>query len=405
MTASYWVENLRCSVLFSTGVTRALGEGATLFVELSPHPLLLPSIVENLAEAHKEGAALASTRRNADERRAMLQSLGELHVQGVQVDWARQFPEGGRTVALPAYAWQRQSCWIEADEPTTARDVAAAEGPRPLLGPLFRSSLHAGERAWEAPFDARAAHFFADHRVQEQAVFPGAGYLEMALEAAAEEGEGPVELGEIQLDRMLGLTEAGCRVQVALADAGQGRSSVSIASRDGEGEWRRHATMTLRRPGSGAAVPSGVDLAALRGRCRAPIDDIVDLYASARGRGIDYGPRFRLVTDLFLGEGEALGHVRLTDDLDETGHVLHPSLLDACLHVSLALLPQPGVTFVPVRIGRLRVTRPGGRACWAHVTRVSPAGGEKGVEGPMVFDLRRRERVPATSCSRWRASR
>ena len=402
LTAAYWVQNLRRPVLFSTAVTRALGEGTTLFVELSPHPILLPSIGENIGEARKEGAAIASTRRKTGERAAMLSSLGQLHVQGVPVDWARQFPDGGRVVSLPAYAWQRQSCWVEAEEAESGRGAGAGLGPRPLLGPLFRSSLHEGERAWEASFDARSSHFFADHRVQGQTVFPGAGYLELALEAAAEEGEGPATLEDVVFDRMLGLTEAPCGVQVALSEAGAGSASVTVSSRapgDGGGEWRRHATMTLRRPAGAAgdvrAAAAGgrspdvararLDLPALQDRCRVTMD-VAELYASARKRGIDYGPRFRLVAELSCGEGQALGHVRLTDDLDETGHVLHPALLDACLHVSLALLPEPGVTFVPVRMRRLRVQRPAGRALWAHVTRVSPAAGGQG-EGPLVFDI------------------
>jgi acyl carrier protein len=55
-------------------------------------------------------------------------------------------------------------------------------------------------------------------------------------------------------------------------------------------------------------------------------------------------------------------------DVDVADYVLHPVLLDACLHVSLAALPTAATeAYVPVGIERLRLYRRPGQTLWSHV--------------------------------------
>ena len=131
LDAGYWVRNLRMPVLFSDVTQRLMKEGHGLFVEMSPHPILLPAVEENLREVKREGAAIASVRRNADERRSMLEALGALYVRGHAVDWGRVMPERGRCVSLPGYAWQRERFWLE--QPEGARR-GSRDLPRPARG-------------------------------------------------------------------------------------------------------------------------------------------------------------------------------------------------------------------------------------------------------------------------------
>ncbi|MDC3954535.1 type I polyketide synthase [Polyangium jinanense] len=113
LVASYWADNLRQPVRFSQVTQELLKEGHGLFVEVSPHPILLPSVEENLKEAKSAGVAIPSMRRQADERRSMLDALGALYTHGYEVAWDKLYPEGGRVVSLPAYPWQRERYWVE----------------------------------------------------------------------------------------------------------------------------------------------------------------------------------------------------------------------------------------------------------------------------------------------------
>lgn len=129
MSAAYWADNLRKPVLFSHAVGQLIREGHTIFLEMSPHPILTLPIDENLKEAHAPGVALASLRRHQDERQCLLTTVGALHLQGYPIRFTQLFPKGGRVVALPAYPWQKERYWIE--EPS-AQPIADAKGPSPI---------------------------------------------------------------------------------------------------------------------------------------------------------------------------------------------------------------------------------------------------------------------------------
>ncbi|WP_437606620.1 SDR family NAD(P)-dependent oxidoreductase [Sorangium sp. So ce834] len=109
----YWARNLRDPVLFSGAVQRLADGGPTLFLEMSPHPILAPAIEEGLRAKAPGGAALPAMRRERDERRSLLEALGALYAHGYPVDWKRQHPSGGRCVSLPAYPFQRERYWID----------------------------------------------------------------------------------------------------------------------------------------------------------------------------------------------------------------------------------------------------------------------------------------------------
>jgi NADPH:quinone reductase-like Zn-dependent oxidoreductase/malonyl CoA-acyl carrier protein transacylase/NADP-dependent 3-hydroxy acid dehydrogenase YdfG/acyl carrier protein len=113
LSAEYWADNVRQPVRFAQSVQSLIDDGHLVFVEMSPHPILLPSVQEILGTAARDGVAVGSLRRKQDERQTLLESLGTLWVHGYRVAWARQFPAGGRKVQLPTYPWQRERYWIE----------------------------------------------------------------------------------------------------------------------------------------------------------------------------------------------------------------------------------------------------------------------------------------------------
>ena len=137
LDASYWAKNLREPVLFGAATQRLADEGFSVFIEMSPHPILLQAVEENLRQRGKDGAALPSMRRDTDERRTLLGSLGALYARGYPVEWKRLFPQGGRIVQLPTYPWQRERHWVEGKSRTKMFLVSAPghwPGYRPPSG-------------------------------------------------------------------------------------------------------------------------------------------------------------------------------------------------------------------------------------------------------------------------------
>jgi phthiocerol/phenolphthiocerol synthesis type-I polyketide synthase B len=110
--AGYWACNLREPVLFSTAVSLLADDGVTVFLELGPHPILLPSVQQTVPSATTIGCA----RRDEPEQAAFLTMLGSLWTAGVPINWQRVMPEGGSVIQLPLYPWQRERHWANAAE-------------------------------------------------------------------------------------------------------------------------------------------------------------------------------------------------------------------------------------------------------------------------------------------------
>ena len=79
LNAEYWLRNMREPVKFSQTIRRMLDDGFDLFVELSPHPLLVTAMEEVQSQAGRGIFAAASLRRNKEERRCLLEAVAALY--------------------------------------------------------------------------------------------------------------------------------------------------------------------------------------------------------------------------------------------------------------------------------------------------------------------------------------
>lgn len=151
--AEYWVENLRRPVRFTSAVTSIARAAPTLFLEISPHPILASVIQDSLLSADITGASVESLYCRQPEWLSLLRSLAQIHVLGGQVDWKR-FNDAGRFVQLPHYPWQHKKYWtnsVHAVPPDVSRawhnigeqgrvraSVPHHDGPNPIVAELAR---------------------------------------------------------------------------------------------------------------------------------------------------------------------------------------------------------------------------------------------------------------------------
>ncbi|MCB9755756.1 MAG: SDR family NAD(P)-dependent oxidoreductase [Myxococcales bacterium] len=371
LDAGYWARNLREPVRFAD-VARALIEREhALFIEMSPHPILTTAVRELLRAHGSSGAALASTRREQPERGALLDALGAAWSLGHPVNWRAVLP-AGRRVSLPTYAWQRERYWIS----TGARPRERAGG-HPLLGPSQSLAIDPSTRLWERTLDATRLPWIADHRVLDIAVFPGAGYLEMMLAAGAEYLGDRVALRDVEfVEALVFADDAPARAQIVATAAGHGVARVHVASQGSGGAWIIHAR-GLAIVERNAPRPPPLELAALRRRLSdvTPAPAIYDALARV---GLDYGPAFQGLVELRAGAGEALARVRLPETVERQGrYLVHPALLDACLHVMAASLTDGARPRLPVALSSLHVTQRPGQALWCHA-RFDQGADERG---------------------------
>ena len=113
LSAAYWVDNLRQPVQLADVVEGLLREGYETFVEMSPHPVLLPALEELVDDCGVAGTVVGSLHRERPERALDAVIGGSASCVRLSLRLERFYAAGGRRVDLPTYAWQRQRYWIE----------------------------------------------------------------------------------------------------------------------------------------------------------------------------------------------------------------------------------------------------------------------------------------------------
>ncbi|RMI29992.1 type I polyketide synthase, partial [Streptomyces triticirhizae] len=379
LDGDYWYRNLRHQVRLLDTVRLMLADGYRLFVESSAHPVLVTALgdtIETFEDAPPPTAhAVGTLRRDHGDLARFATSLAEAFTRGAPADLTRLLPEPPAEgtdaepfVDLPTYPFQRERYWLQPS--AGAGDVTAAglETPdHPFLAAAV--TLADSETVLLTARLSTADHpWLADHAVADTVLFPGTGFVDLALHAATHVGLAGVE--DLTIEAPLALPEPGAvQLQITVAPPDEhGRRAVAVHARP-EGDdagWTRHATATLTP--EAAAVPTLPAAWPPPGAREVPLPD---LYAELAGRGYAYGPMFQGLTALWHDGDVRYAEVTLPADTDVTGHALHPALLDAALH---PLLVGAGDA-LRVPFSWSGVTRPAGSPEALRV-RLAPTGAD-----------------------------
>ncbi|GAA4020931.1 hypothetical protein GCM10022247_51320 [Allokutzneria multivorans] len=339
LDAEYWVRNLRETVLMDAATRTALERGHRTFIEVSPHTVLAMAVQSTVDDAGVDAVVVGTLKRDEGGLEQFLRAAAEAHVVGATVDWSTAF-DGAHVVDLPTYAFQRQKFWLESVE--SVGDVAGAGlrgAEHPLLGAIMELPDGAGV-LFSGLLSTKTQPWLADHALGETVLFPGTGFLELAIRVGDEVGCSKVEDLTLQAPLTLS-TKDGVQLRISVGgpDA-TGARELNIYSRQDEG-FLCHATGTLSadlaEPGAALSAwpPAGAEEI-----------EIGQLYQRFAENGFAYGPAFQGVRAAWASGDDVYAEVALPprQRADAESYGLHPALLDAALHpiaLSTKLL-EPG---------------------------------------------------------------
>src|SRR5579864_136010 len=380
--AAYWWDNIRKPVQFAPAIAALTEDGFNTFLEIGPHPILDGYLRECLRAGGGSGVALATLRRREPEREALWTALGRCYCAGVAIDFDKLYPEKTGFVALPAYPWQRERYWFSDGE------TDASTPARPKKHPLLGKRQLTAEAVWKNRLDPVIVPWLADHVVQGTTVVPGTAFVEMALAAAMmETGAEMIEVEGFEIRR-----------PVVIPADGDAAIEVSLSAEDGSfrllaGDATNGAPpIVVARPTSLAARANepAEPLSAVRKRQTRKIDG-KDIYRRFDLYGLHYGPAFQGIAEAWAGAGEALGRIEAPEAIvAELGdYCLHPAILDACLQVTLAAVPEDNgenqAALVPSKADRIRFYGREREIAWCHM-RVTRTGARSIVGSFTLFD-------------------
>ncbi|ANB10370.1 hypothetical protein SAM40697_6417 [Streptomyces ambofaciens] len=351
LDAEYWYGNLRNTVRFEE-VTRALlAEGRSLFVEVSPHPVLAVGVQESMEAAGRAGVVLGTLRRGEGGVQRWVTALAEAHVHGAPVDWTRVLEDRtGSGVELPTYPFQRDRFWPESRAlPADVSAMGLDRTDHPMLGAavpvagtdgvLLTGRIAADTHPW-----------IADHVLLGTVLLPGTALVELAVRAGT--SAGCPHLDDLALEAPLTLPEGRAVVlQAVIADSVPTDStrSLTLYSRieGDDGPWTRNARGTVRAADPAGYVPEPVPWPPTDAE---PVD-LTGFYEPAADSGYGYGPAFRGLRSVWRRDDEVFAEVTLPQDVraGAEGFSVHPALFDAALHAIGAggLLPGGGGVRIP----------------------------------------------------------
>ncbi|OLO03634.1 type I polyketide synthase [Salinicola socius] len=368
--AEYWWLNIREPVQFGPAVDSLIESGARTFVEIGAQPILRRYLTDALSAQSVSGSAIGTLSRDHDGAAAMEASVAALLVSGA-VSPEAWFPVAGRFVELPHYPWQRERYWVK-----TTGDSQGLMG-RHYEHPLLGYRLARQGMAWESQLDTRRLPWLADHRVGDATVFPGAGFAELALAAAAAAKASPVlDIEALEILSPLLLDAAhGKKLQLEIQDAD---GSLTIKTREpaSDDAWTLNARARI------AAQTRGL-LLTRRGTPlpNRPADYTREQHlAMAAHVGLEYGPGFQAISDVWVEDDRAMGRIELPAAIaeDQRDCLLAPGILDSAFQLFIPLLADElakagGLAFVPVRLERIQLQVDAAPPAWMEVRLTSRA--------------------------------
>ena len=390
VTTAYWSAQSRRPFEMDQAIQTLVAQRTPVVVELGPNAAT--AAIGRRCAPDAAVTWLTSLREDQGELSQMADSLAQLHVSGVAVNWLafhgeRQYA----TVSLPLTPFVRQRYWLTGKRQLAAgRAWSSAAGagwlgqpqPSPLDTTIYSTVIEPGTFA-----------FLDHHQVHGSVVVAGGAHLARVLAGAQDKlGAGPCLLEDVAFIRPLVLQARQPRLfQLVWQPAGANRARVQIVSAGAEEDhpaWTEHMTGAVAGVDLDVAREVRLDLPGLQARCPLPAEALA-FYQALADRGYNFGPTFRWIETIQRGERQALCRLRAPTAADQSaGTPVPPGLLDACLQSLSATVDTTGLpAYVPYSIDRLRFYGAPAGASWCHaIVREKSGGGEMVAGDVWLYD-------------------
>lgn len=343
LSASYWILNLICPVLFRSAVAAALhSQENVTFVEVGPHSALQGPIRQTIQGEEKTADYVATLVRDTDARQAILSTAGNLWLAGVpsiDLHAVNGAPANPKLLTdLPTYSWHYDGEYW--NENRVSRDWRFRKyDHHELLGTRVLETSEAGP-AWRCKLRVQDAPWLSDHDILGDIIFPGAGYLAMAGEAVKQlrPGHDDFSLRRVALSSALVLHGEPVELITTLVPVRLTMSidsdwyTFTISSFNAASDvWTKHVSGQVRA-GRDGVLPEVPEIRALPRKVPTS-----SMYSVWRRFGLNYGARFRGLDDIsaHTTEQRAVGTIYETCTPEETAvYSVHPTGIDAAFHLS-----------------------------------------------------------------------
>ncbi|KAK4187038.1 polyketide synthase [Podospora australis] len=395
---NYWVENLTCPVRFSEALQSMLeptGEhkhGVNMLVELGPHSGLQGPIKQILKEVGGTapkipyGSALI---RKRDAVETALELAASLFNKGAKLDFGKiNFPKPSKApillTDLPRYPWNYSTKYWQESRMTKLHK--AAPGVRQdVLGTLVNYANELQEPTWRNILRLDDLPWLQHHKIQGLTIFPMAGFVSMALEAASQRAAArdvrfdEFRLKEVIVTKPLVISDKDLEINITLRPHQESNiwDEFRIRSWHHDQGWAEHCVGLIavaeadknEVDGARQAQYSEAHLKSIISDVGTLPNSTVDpqnMYAALNELGVTYGPTFQGVEKVQASQTCAVGDITVTDVAKEmpngylTDAVIQPTFLESLIEMYWPIIGagrrEVKTVYLPSSVDRMTVS-------------------------------------------------
>lgn len=233
--AEYWVNNMVSPVRLTDAIHSAIEDGHRVFLEVSSHPLISHSVTETLLDGEIEDFVVVPTlRRDTSPEKCILHALGQLHCNGIEIDWACQMP-GRWAQGLPVGPWLHQPTLPKVSSSATGMEVHDVNQHN-LVG--HRIPVASTDTVvYTTLLDKESKPFPGDHPVSGTEIIPAACLVNTFLKATGGRGLRNINLKvpvAIDVPRTVQIVVQGSQVKIM--------SQLRRSEHADDSSWLTHTT-------------------------------------------------------------------------------------------------------------------------------------------------------------------
>lgn len=394
--SAYWANNMARTVLFSQACEAVLREAGPFdqVIEVGPHPALKGPAGDVIQDTVRDKIPYFGTLiRNQDAVVALAQCVGGLweangsHTVDLERYEGSMSGSRSRTLLtdLPRYQWDHQTQHYH--DPHRLRAIRGAyTRPNEIIGTRMveEGPSHA---QWRNRLATSEVPWLSHHQVQGQSVFPAAGYIAAAIEAARELFS-DVQVSVVQVKNFVvgqaliipdgRSTEIVTILTNIVQSTGTITARFSFSAEDGRSD---SVAMTEKASGDIILTVGDLDPDALPPRPDPDFNmlavDHERFYNAVTDLGFGYTGPFKALRDIHRKMDVAVGFIEHPEATDGFGRLLiHPAALDAAIQSIILACCFPGDTRIrsvhlPTKIDSIRLNLP---ACESGLTGGSRSG-------------------------------
>ncbi|GIK05386.1 type I iterative polyketide synthase [Aspergillus viridinutans] len=357
-----------------------------VLLEVGPHAALSGPIRQILKDDNKLDAVgiqyVSVLTRKIDSVTTALEVAGTLACLGSHVSFSAindpldETPDNHVLVDLPPYAWNHsRAYWAEPRISTTYRK---RKHPRTdLLGALDRISCPFEPR-WRNFVRVSEVPWLKDHKIQSNIVYPAAGYVAMAIEAAsqhlpereANKGISAFILRDVEIKAALVIQEHSAAELMTSLRGCQGGTKDSehlyefnIYSVTTENRWTEHCRGLVGVHDMSLDTEYQTGSQTTEKTSDLSVIDISTFYEKLASIGLEYGPCFANLTQANCADNLCFAEVTVPDTATvmpvnfQYPYLIHPCTLDSIFHTMFVPTNFRDDPAIPVYIDQLCVSR------------------------------------------------